>query len=291
MQNSKLVSVIIPTFNRLEYFKITLASALNQTYNNIEIIITDDSTTTDIQDYLKIIRDNRIKYYKNVNPLGIALNVKNGVSKSSGEYFSLLNDDDFWSKDFIEKMMAEINSCKERIGCIFCDHWLVDKNGEILVSESEKNTIIYKRNELHTGIVPLNKKLNLFTNNTVPSAMAALINKNIIDFNDYPSQIGGSYDMWLTLLCEQKMEYQFFYLNEKLTYYRSHDQMYTATNTYRVSIAIIYILTQSLVRLNFNKFQSISIKRDIKSQIRNLVKMKKFGISLKYLPLYLKCVF
>ena len=46
---SPLVSVIIPTFNNPKYFKLALESALNQTYKNIEVVISDSSTNDDTE--------------------------------------------------------------------------------------------------------------------------------------------------------------------------------------------------------------------------------------------------
>ncbi|MBQ7628766.1 MAG: glycosyltransferase family 2 protein, partial [Selenomonadaceae bacterium] len=64
-----LVTVIIPTFNRPKYFKLALESALNQTYRNIEVVVSDNSTEDDtenlMQDYIK--NDSRIKYFRHKN--------------------------------------------------------------------------------------------------------------------------------------------------------------------------------------------------------------------------------
>ncbi len=66
------VSILIPAYNRPHYLKLALKSALNQTYENIEIIISDDSTNDEVkamqcQPYLK--EHECITYVKNENPL------------------------------------------------------------------------------------------------------------------------------------------------------------------------------------------------------------------------------
>ncbi|RUT63328.1 hypothetical protein C1149_16050 [Clostridium botulinum] len=63
-----LVSVLIPTYNRPEYFKEALESVINQTYRNIEIIIGDDSTNDETENLIKenyLNNYDNIKYYHN----------------------------------------------------------------------------------------------------------------------------------------------------------------------------------------------------------------------------------
>jgi glycosyltransferase involved in cell wall biosynthesis len=285
MDNIYLVSVIIPTYNRLAYFKIALQSALRQTYKNIEVIVTDDSTTDEIEEYVVGIHDRRVKYFRNKNRLGIALNTRNGISKSSGQYFSFLNDDDFWIETFIERLVLSTHE-NDKIACVFSDHWLVDNNGNLIIKESDQNTINYKRNELKTGIVPDEKRNNLFVDFTVPIAMASMIRKDIIDINNYPEEIGGAYDRWLLLQCVTKKEYHFFYVNEKLTNYRVHNQSVSATQGVTVAKSVIYILDRSRSVLSLEDPQMISINKEIRVYIRSLLK-KKSLFFIKYIPLYL----
>ena len=63
-----LVSILIPTYNRPDYFKIAFESALNQTYSNIEIIVCDNSTNEKTNEYIKpFLSNKRVKYYRNYN--------------------------------------------------------------------------------------------------------------------------------------------------------------------------------------------------------------------------------
>ena len=73
-----LVSICIPTYNGSSYIEETLECVINQTYSNIEIIITDDSSTDDTalicKRYAK--KDQRIKFYQNEINLGLIGNWK-----------------------------------------------------------------------------------------------------------------------------------------------------------------------------------------------------------------------
>src|SRR5699024_10710464 len=103
-----LVSILIPTYNRPKYFEEALQSVLQQTYQNIEIIIGDDSTNNESE---KLMKEKYLPYYPNI------LYIKNKLSlgqfdndimlfcKANGEYINYLMDDDLFHLQKIEKMM------------------------------------------------------------------------------------------------------------------------------------------------------------------------------------------
>ncbi len=102
-----LVTIIIPTFNRPKFFREALESALNQTYRNIEIVISDDSTIDDtehlIQDYLA---DVRIKYFRHKGfTADDNWNFLRDYDNPAAEYVNWLMDDDLFYPTKIEKMV------------------------------------------------------------------------------------------------------------------------------------------------------------------------------------------
>jgi len=103
-----LVSILIPTYNRPEYFKLALDSAINQTYRNIEIIVGDDSTDNRTEllikrDYLPRLKN--VVYYHNENNLGQFENDLKLFAMARGEYINYLMDDDLFGHLKVEKMM------------------------------------------------------------------------------------------------------------------------------------------------------------------------------------------
>jgi GalNAc5-diNAcBac-PP-undecaprenol beta-1,3-glucosyltransferase len=106
MDNNPKVSVIIPTIGR-ESLVEALESVLNQTYRNLEIIITDDTeegkARVKIEKYLS---DPRIKYVINTKyKHGPAGNKNNGLDQITGEYFTFLDDDDILFPNAIEELL------------------------------------------------------------------------------------------------------------------------------------------------------------------------------------------
>ena len=116
------VSIIIPTFNRSKYLKRAISSALNQTYEKIEIIIIDDNSDDETDSVVRDFKDERIKYYKNNKNKGPTFSRNKGIRLSKGEYITFLDDDD---ELLPRKIELQINKFKEseikNLGVVTCD--------------------------------------------------------------------------------------------------------------------------------------------------------------------------
>ncbi len=95
------ISVIVPTYNREKTIKKCVASLINQTMKDIEIIIIDDGSTDNTSNIIP--DDNRIKYIKRSNH-GIGASRNYGIDNSNGEYIVFVDSDDYISNDCLEKM-------------------------------------------------------------------------------------------------------------------------------------------------------------------------------------------
>jgi len=106
MCKSPLVSVGIPTFNRVALLDQAIKCAVNQTYKNLEIIISDNATPGDeveslVKSYMD--KDKRIIFKKHTLNYGGEKNFEYLINKAQGKYFVFAGDDDIRSLDFIEK--------------------------------------------------------------------------------------------------------------------------------------------------------------------------------------------
>ncbi|PEQ02683.1 glycosyltransferase family 2 protein [Bacillus toyonensis] len=130
-----LVSVLIPTYNRPDYFKIALDSVLAQEYPNIEIIITDDSTNDDIYSIVSplITSFSNIHYYKNNERLGGVRNFQIAFLYAKGEYINFLMDDDFFHpKKIITMMEHYLKDSEQKIKLITSYRQPVDGKGNFI---------------------------------------------------------------------------------------------------------------------------------------------------------------
>ena len=102
------ISVIIPTYNREKVILNSIKSCLNQTYNNIEIIIIDDCSTDNTKSIINKVRDHRIKYIKlnKNNGASYARNV--GIHIAKGKYIAFQDSDDIFHHDKLEKQFNNL---------------------------------------------------------------------------------------------------------------------------------------------------------------------------------------
>lgn len=103
MTSNPLVTIGIPTYNRADGFLSScLASALNQTYQNIEIIVSDNCSTDDTGSLMQNYTDERLRYIRHPDNIGAVNNFNFCLREAKGSYFLLLHDDDLIDDDFVE---------------------------------------------------------------------------------------------------------------------------------------------------------------------------------------------
>ena len=117
IQESPLVSVIIPIYNVEKYLRECLDSVINQSYTNLEIICVNDGSTDSsgeiVQEYAK--KDCRIVYIEQQNSgQSIARNV--GLERVKGEWIYFLDADDYIDLDCLEEMVSAL-----RYGDVVCN--------------------------------------------------------------------------------------------------------------------------------------------------------------------------
>jgi glycosyltransferase involved in cell wall biosynthesis len=93
-----LISIIIPVYNSEQYISDTIVSCIEQTYENIEIIIINDGSTDNVEEVIKGFSDPRIHYYKKENE-GACVARNFGISVSKGKLLQFLDHDDILDKN------------------------------------------------------------------------------------------------------------------------------------------------------------------------------------------------
>jgi hypothetical protein len=99
-----MVTIGIPTFNRAELLAVALRSALDQTYPNVEVIVSDNASTDQTQEHCaRLARsDPRLRYLRQDKNLGATANFQSALEESCGEYFMWLADDDWIEPNYVE---------------------------------------------------------------------------------------------------------------------------------------------------------------------------------------------
>lgn len=139
-----LISVIMPFYKKREYFKQSLLSVINQTYQNIEIIIIfDDNYNLDLEFIQKFINlDKRIKLIDNKKNFGVAISRNKGIEMSKGDYVAFLDCDDYWEKDKLEKQYNFM--CNNKILFSHTTYQIINSKNEIIGKNKIKKQLSYK---------------------------------------------------------------------------------------------------------------------------------------------------
>ena len=105
-----LVTIAIPTYNRADgYLREALESALSQTYEKIEIVVSDNCSMDNTESVVRSFSDSRIQYFRQPTNIGANNNFNFCVQVAKGEYFLLLHDDDLIDHDFIDVCLRKAN--------------------------------------------------------------------------------------------------------------------------------------------------------------------------------------
>ena len=106
------VSVITASYNCAKFIEESIKSVLNQSYEDLELIIVDDCSTDNTEEIVNkyIKQDSRIKFYKLDKNSGAAVVRNKGLEVAKGRFIAFLDSDDIWDK---EKLKKKINFMKD----------------------------------------------------------------------------------------------------------------------------------------------------------------------------------
>jgi glycosyltransferase involved in cell wall biosynthesis len=113
-----VVTIAIPTYNRADSFlPQALQCALNQTYPNLEIIVSDNCSTDNTRAFMTGIADPRLRYFRHEVNIGSTNNMNFCLEQATGEYVLFLHDDDRIDRNFVESCIRAANGVSD-IGMI-----------------------------------------------------------------------------------------------------------------------------------------------------------------------------
>lgn len=108
------ISVVIPSYNYAHFIGDAIESVLNQTYRDVELIVSDNCSTDNTEAVLKrYAGDPRLSVYRNERNIGIIPNVNAGLRRASGEFVAFLSADDFFLPNHLERTLAVLQQHSE----------------------------------------------------------------------------------------------------------------------------------------------------------------------------------
>lgn len=210
------ISVVIPSYNHEQYIAQAIQSVLDQTYQDFEIVITDDGSQDGTVDVIRSFTDPRIRLYSFERNRGACPAMNNNLREAKGEFIAVLNSDDLFIPDKLEKQVDYLDKHPE-IGAVFGLPILIDEAGNEYADKSHLYKIVFKQPNrtrfewLHHFFF----QSNAFCHPTV--LIRKLCYEKVGYFDERLAQL-PDLDFWIRLC----MEYEVYIMPETLIKFRMH---------------------------------------------------------------------
>lgn len=221
------ISIVTASYNYEKYIKETIHSILNQTYKDWEMIIVDDCSTDNSVDIIKSYNDDRIKLFVNEKNLGLKETLKRGIKEASSEWIAFLESDDVLAPDYLEKKVEIIKKYPD-INLIFNDCEFFGDDERVKAFE---HALKKTRDLLKNQSYPKNMFYDFYQSNkifTFSSVTAKRRDLQKVNFNQKLDYL-IDWHLWVQLASLGK----FYYMPEKLTKWRLHNNSYINSSTYK----------------------------------------------------------
>ncbi|MDR1633091.1 MAG: glycosyltransferase [Dysgonamonadaceae bacterium] len=207
--DNPLVSIIVSCYNHEKYIAECILSVVNQTYQNIELIVIDDGSSDNSPEILRELRDKYGFFLEIQENIGLSKTLNKAIRNyAHGKYIAGCGSDDFLALDRIEKQVRYMEAHPE-YAMVFGEVYVVDSNSEIIEDLRIIDPVVDPVKSLQFE--------SLVESNPIP-AMTVILRKDVWEecggYNE--NTIVEDLDMWLKIA----YNYKIGYMNEYLAYYR-----------------------------------------------------------------------
>jgi len=270
-QGMPLVSVIIPTFNRVDVLPRSIYSVLNQTFHDIELIVVDDGSTDSTAELIASISAS-IRYLRKEHE-GVSAARNSGIMASTGKLIAFLDSDDEWREDKLEKQLELYSDDDDNFICHTNELWL--KHGKPVNQKK-----IHKKQGGRFFERALERCL--ISPSAVLISRALLVRIGYFD-EDLPA--AEDYDLWLRITAF----YSVRFVSEPLVIKHgdSHDQLsrtIPAIDTYRIQ-SILKILRDPKLSIDYRAAAIRELVKKCEILAKGLAKRGKNEEAIRYYDL------
>lgn len=193
-----LVSICIPTYNVEKTIAETLTSIIDQTYKNLEIIISENASTDNTLTLLNKFNDPRIRIYQNNMTVSAENNWSKCIELAKGEFTAIFHADDLYNPDMVEKQVKAFLD-NPSIGAVFTTATYINEHGEKIGESKFPDMLKGERICDFKDIFFASLRNGTFL--MCPSAMVrSALYKKLIPFNYEQFRTSADLDMWLRIL-------------------------------------------------------------------------------------------
>ncbi len=154
IRENPLVSVLLNCYNAQDTISKAIKSVLSQTYKNIELIVWDDASKDKTLEIVKSFKDERVKLFENNFNIGLGKSRLRAIKELNGELISIIDADDFYENEKIEKQVSVFQKNPE---VSICATWskIFDENfKKLYFFESNATSEIIKKKLKFVNIIP-----------------------------------------------------------------------------------------------------------------------------------------
>lgn len=271
MNSNDLVSICIPTFQRPVEIMKAINSCLSQSYQNFEIIISDNSIDDITKEKIEKLNNEKIKYFKNGENIGAINNINQSIRLSNGKFIKLLMDDDILEGDALQLMLEKFNSYKN-IGVVMAPLNVINEKDEYTFYRAyliKKLSILYRYQNMDS-LIPKKKLLFDFLTQKYPCCIPSglMIKRECFQKLGYfDPKIRFAADV--EICARFASTYDFYYIDQPLASWRYSKNSDTVANLHSKGIDtyIYYLITDTLLnnqllRDNFSSQELIRLHRE-----------------------------
>ena len=237
----------MPTYNQQLYVAESIESALQQDYDNLEIVIGDDCSKDETWEIVKIYQSKypgKIKAFKNSENLGITGNCSEILKRCTGEYIAFTAGDDLFFKTKIRRQVEQMVSDQRMI---LCYH-------DVEVFRSQDNTTLRYWNhgagssKPHVGSARKILKRIIEEGTSFLGAQSVMVRRNAVKLSgyDYRVPIASDWLMWIEVLANAELDHAVGFIPSVLSRYRLHGQNITLSEYFSCTDQLVTLaLTES----------------------------------------------
>lgn len=263
------ISITIPAYRNVSALQCLLDSIAIQTFTDYEVIITDDTPDSSVEDFVvgyHKIKD--LKYFRNQTPLGTPENWNEGIRKATGTWIKIMHHDDYFARpDALEIFTAATQKGKKIICSGYSNNYL-EENRQKEIILTNKQVMLIEANPWY-----------LFASNSIGPPSVTLIHQSIKQVYDAVLRWFVDIDYYIRLLADQK---QFEYINQALIGVGIHAEQVTQSAFRKPAVELPEALNL-IQKYGTQPLQNIRVYDAWWRLFRNL-SIRKYEDVLKYTP-------
>jgi len=233
LMTAPIVTVVLPTFNRLKYLRVAVASVYAQTIEDWELIVVDDGSDEPTREFLRSPPDSRMNVVFHPHT-GVPAIIRNqGIARARGRYVAFLDSDDQWAADKLQRQL-ELMESEPRRRWSYTASRRVDADGRVM---NVRHTCAPYSGSIVEQILRLDATI------ATPTVMAELALVRELGGFDEKMRFAEDYDLWARLALRSEVSYE----SRPLVDIRTHEEQFSVGGDSSDGWVRLYAKMESLV--------------------------------------------